>query len=216
VHFQVTPRAFEEQLQHLHDAGYHSVALTEWIEAIKWKRPLPGLAVALAFADGYRDFAEHAWPLLERYGFTATVFLVTDRVGRSSNWDPSHSKEVPLLDWPEMRELAVKGITFGSHTASRRPLTALSFRDIVREAAHSRATLQRELGQPVTALTYPLGETDPAVQHLVGACGYTVALTRQRRRSRLHDDPLALPSFEVSGYDPMSVFVARLKPPTRK
>ena len=38
---------------------------------------------AITFDDGYRDFYEHAFPLLKRKGIPAAVFAVTDYVGTS-------------------------------------------------------------------------------------------------------------------------------------
>ena len=65
----VTPDEFEEQLAHLRDAGYSSIDIDEWADAGSENRAVAGRTVLLTFDDGYADFAEHALPLLERYGF---------------------------------------------------------------------------------------------------------------------------------------------------
>ncbi len=57
---------------------------------------------------------------------------------------------------------------------------------------------------------YPYGDEDPAVRHLVGGCGYRLAVTCREGRSTLWDPPLALPRIEVSGLDTFADFVRRL------
>ncbi|HKH48912.1 MAG TPA: polysaccharide deacetylase family protein, partial [Thermoanaerobaculia bacterium] len=165
----------------------------------------------ITFDDSYRDFAEHAWPLLRDYGFSALVFLVADAVGDKNHWDEAHGERLPLLGWDEIRCLQARGIRFGSHTASHRPLTALSTAEAVRELARSRAALTRELGAPPDTIAYPHGAVDPVVQHLAGACGYAAGLTCRTARSGFDDPPLALPRLEVRGDAAFADFVALLE-----
>lgn len=209
--YRLSPAAFEEQLRYLRDSGFRSVTLDEWRRAKQAWQPLDGRAVLLTFDDGFRDFAEHAWPLLKRYGFGALVFLVTDHVGGTNAWDAAYGEAAPLLDWDTARRLQREGVAFGSHTATHRFLTALSPAEVVRETARSRATLERELGQPVDAIAYPHGAEDPAVQHLAGATGYTYGLSCRPGRSRLGDPLLALHRIEVRGDDTLHDFIARLR-----
>jgi peptidoglycan/xylan/chitin deacetylase (PgdA/CDA1 family) len=208
--YRVTPGAFEAQLRYLRDAGYYSVSLEEWRAAVEAKKPLAGRAVLITFDDGYLDFLTHVWPLLRRYGFSATVFLVTDAVGRSNAWDGVYGEEVPLLGWEEIRQLRGEGVEFGSHSASHRALTALSPVDVAREGARSRAILERRLGVPINAFAYPYGDTDRVVQHLIGACGYTFGLSCRPGLSRFADSLLALPRIEVTGSDRFQDFIAKL------
>jgi peptidoglycan/xylan/chitin deacetylase (PgdA/CDA1 family) len=208
--YAVAPEAFEEQLRFLRDAGYYSVDLERWREAAEAKRPLPGRAVLITFDDGYADFLTDAWPLLERYGFSALVFLVADLVGRSNAWDRVYGEEVPLLGWDEIRGLRDRGVRFGSHSATHPPLTSLAPAKVAREAARSRAVLERELGLPIRSFAYPYGDVDPAVRHLVGACGYVFGLSCRADACRFHDPLLALPRLEVSGSDGLRDFVAML------
>jgi glycosyltransferase involved in cell wall biosynthesis/peptidoglycan/xylan/chitin deacetylase (PgdA/CDA1 family) len=206
--YRVTPEAFEQQLRHLRDEGFRATTLQEWWQAMQAGKPLPGRAVLLTFDDGFRDFHTHAWPLLRRYGFSATVFLIAERVG--TVWEEVPGDGVPLLGWNHVRRLQEEGVAFGSHTATHPYLTALPAAEVVREAARSRVILARELGSPPDALAYPHGAHDPAVEHLVGACGYLFGLSCRPGLSRLDDPLLALPRVEVAGSDGIGEFAAKL------
>jgi len=208
--YRVTPELFEEQLRYLRDTGYYSVSLEGWRKAMEKKSPLPGRAVIITFDDGYLDFLTYAWPLLKRYGFLATVFLVAEHVGGTNSWDSIYVEEVPLLGWEDIRQLRDEGVEFESHSASHPYLTALSPEKIVSEGARSRAILVRELGVTIKAFAYPYGDVDHVVQHLIGACGYIFGLSCRCDLSGYHDPFLALPRLEVFGFDNLQAFIAKL------
>jgi peptidoglycan/xylan/chitin deacetylase (PgdA/CDA1 family) len=208
--YRVTPEAFEGQLRYLRAAGYSSIRLEDWQGAMAKQKPLPSRAVVITFDDGYRDFLTYAWPLLKRYGFSATVFLVVDEMGRSSHWDRFHGEEAPLLGWREIWQLHSEGVEFGSHSATHRPLTKLSMIEVVLEGARSRAILERELKRPIQAFAYPYGAVDQVVQHLIGACGYVFGLSCQPRLSSFQDSLLMLPRIGVTGTDSLRDFVIQL------
>jgi peptidoglycan/xylan/chitin deacetylase (PgdA/CDA1 family) len=208
--YRVSPEAFEGQLRYLREAGYYSLSLEDWRVAMQTKKPPPGRAVLITFDDGYLDFHTYAWPLLKRYGFSATVFLVTGAVGQSNSWDRAYGEQVPLLGTRAMIQLRDEGVTFGSHSVSHRPLTGLSPEEIAREGIESRLTLERSLSVPIHAFAYPYGDTDQVVQHLIGACGYIFGLSCRSSLSNFEDSLLALPRIEVGGSDRFQDFVAKL------
>jgi peptidoglycan/xylan/chitin deacetylase (PgdA/CDA1 family) len=204
--YRVSPRQFQEQLRHLRQAGYQSVSQRELLMATAGRKPLPGSRVMLTFDDGYLDFLTDAWPLLQRYGFGATVFLVTDRVGESNVWDAELGETIPLLEWDQIRELAAQGVEFGSHTCTHPFLGALSPEEVVEEGARSRWILQEELGEPVWAVAYPYGNTDPAIQQWMGGCGYEMGFTARTELWRPYVQPLAIPRINVSGHGDIHSF----------
>jgi len=210
--YRITPDVFEEQLRYLRDAGYRSVGLEEWRIAMRAERPLPGRAVLLTFDDGYLDFQTQAWPLLERYGFSATLSVVADDVGKSNRWDQARSGKLPMLSWTQLRYLQSRGIEIASHSSSHTPLSDLSPADIVREAVRSRVLLERELGRPIKTFMYPYGIFDEAVEHLIGACGYIFGLTCEFKLSGFFDPLLALPRIEITGSDTLQDFVRKIVP----
>lgn len=209
--WRISPRQFELQLRYLREAGFYGIGLDAWRAAMGQRQALPGRAVLITFDDGYRDFATHAWPLLQRYGFSALMFVVSGRVGGSNDWDPSAAAGEGLLGWDELRRLRDEGLSIGSHSATHRRLTGLTVADVVREAAVSKNVIEREMGQPVAGFAYPYGEHDSAIRHLVGATGYEQGFTCQPRRSRFSDGLLNQPRIEVCGDDDLKAFIAKLE-----
>jgi peptidoglycan/xylan/chitin deacetylase (PgdA/CDA1 family) len=211
--FCVHPELFELQLRHLRGEGYRSVRLDEWSRAVGARRPLGGRAVAITFDDGYVDFAAEAWPLLRQYGFGATLFVVTEAVGRFNDWERGALGERrPLLDWRELRRLESEGLAVGAHSATHEPLTALSHGEVAREAARSRTALRTHLERPVGAFSYPYGDVNPSVSTLVGACGFTFGLTTRPGRATWRDGLLELPRIEARGDEDLDAFASELEP----
>ncbi len=212
--YRVTPDAFEAQIRFLSEQGFKGVSVHDWSSHIVFGSALPRGAVAITFDDGYVDFLEHAWPVLDRYGFSATVFLVADRIGGSNTWDSEHGETIPLLDWPRIRELQASGIEFGSHTASHAWLPSLSSREVVAELTRSRQHLEDGLGTAVDSLAYPWGAFNKRVQFLAGACGYEVGVSTAPGTCEARHALLALPRLEIEGSDSLESFAAKLERPS--
>ena len=83
------------------------------------------------------------------------------------------------MDWDVIRRLAGDGDQFGSHTCSRRPLSALSVADMIHEGEAARRLLRSVSGPdpPVAAIAYPYGDVDGVVARVMGRFGYRVGLT---------------------------------------
>ena len=210
--YRVTPAQFEQQLQALQRRGYYSISAQTWIDAQHNRTPLPGKPILLTFDDGYCDFYQHAFPLLHRYGFSAIVFLVADRIGDHNRWDAQYGEQVPLMPWWQIHELHAAGIEFGSHTCRHPFLTAHSPDAQAEELARSREVLVRELGHCDT-LAYPYGDHDDLTQHLAQACGYRFAVTCNDTLSNFDHDCLGLPRIEVRGDMSLRYFEHRFELP---
>jgi peptidoglycan/xylan/chitin deacetylase (PgdA/CDA1 family)/2-polyprenyl-3-methyl-5-hydroxy-6-metoxy-1,4-benzoquinol methylase len=209
--YRVRPEAFEEQLRYLRDNDYRTTTFAEWRAARAAKRPLRGRRVILTFDDGFADFAEFAWPLLRRYGFGATVFLVAGRIGGTSDWDSAYGDTAALMDWNQILDLQAQGVEFGSHTINHQHLPALSPGEAATELLQARLRLEQRLGRPVRSLAYPFGQYEPWLLHLAGTCGYLDAVTTRSMLSTLEDTDLALPRVEVDGRAGIDDFVRSLQ-----
>jgi peptidoglycan/xylan/chitin deacetylase (PgdA/CDA1 family)/SAM-dependent methyltransferase len=197
--YRVYPRAFEQQVRWLRRHGYYSVSTAQWAEAMQQNAPLPGRPVLFTFDDGYQDFAEVAWPILDRHGFSALVFIVAGKVGGLADWDRNFGEPAPLMGWGELRLLSRDGVDFGSHTLNHRRLNSLAIEEVVKECASSRTILEKKLERAISTISYPFGAHDEDVRRTIAESGYTVAVTTRNKRAQLSDDRLTLPRIQIFG-----------------
>ena len=112
--FAVTVAEFDQQLAYLKRKGYQPISLAMLDGARRGARPLPPKPILLTFDDGLRSFAVHALPRLERYGFPATVSIVSGWVDTGRMGDDSG---VAVMTWDELRRLSRSPlIEFVSHS----------------------------------------------------------------------------------------------------
>jgi len=128
--------------------------------------------IALTFDDGWLGFYDNAWPILKEHGFSATVFIISDYVGKKSGWD---YKKAPHLSWDQIRELSDQGIEFGSHSASHVDLRRLDDRRLHYELADSKQAIENQTGRPVKYLSYPFGRYNLRVIEAARRAGYEKA-----------------------------------------
>src|SRR5512140_2840887 len=82
-----SPRVFEEHMKCLFENGYSAIALND-LPTVMRNGKGASRPVVITFDDGYKDFLVNALPVLEKYGFSAIVFLATGMMGsRSSMFD---------------------------------------------------------------------------------------------------------------------------------
>jgi peptidoglycan/xylan/chitin deacetylase (PgdA/CDA1 family) len=133
---------------------------------------LPGRPVMITFDDGYADFYETAWPILQRNGFSAHNFVVTDLVGRCAEWDARWGAPAPLMDWAQIIQLSAEGATFGSHLATHTAATYMRTEALLREAVNSRLKLEKALGTPIETVATPFGDSNGVVELVLKLAGY--------------------------------------------
>lgn len=130
--------------------------------------------IGLTFDDGYRDFLECALPVLERYNFTATAFVVAGCLGGKSVWSSTDPWK-PVLTAEEVRSAAAAGVEIGSHGLRHVSLPSVADDDLASEVSESRRILQAVSGQDVRGFCYPFGEHDARVVDRTQAIGYGYA-----------------------------------------
>jgi peptidoglycan/xylan/chitin deacetylase (PgdA/CDA1 family) len=194
----VMPRErFRGQIAALQRAGLRGVSLGE---ALTGRRRSSGRrVVALTFDDGFADFATEAWPVLREAGFSATVFLVTGRLGRDNGWpgQPSWAPRLPLLSRGEVRRLAREGVEFGSHSVSHPWLPTVAPDVAATELALSRQAIEAATGAPCRWFAYPYGARTAALRLQVAEY-YSAAVTTELRVASAGDDRYLLPRIDAT------------------
>lgn len=176
----ISPQRFRQQMAYLARAGYRCVSLREAIDGLLQRRN-PRKTFALTFDDGFQDTYSTAWPILDQYGFTATVFVVVGCVGQRSDWPgQSGAQSAALMTWEQIRELAGHGFSIGSHTLTHPRLSTLPPDRITEELTRSKHALEAQLGAAVELFSYPYSDRTPEVRQQVAAAGYWAACASDR------------------------------------
>jgi peptidoglycan/xylan/chitin deacetylase (PgdA/CDA1 family) len=177
----VSPRGFEGQIATLLDRGYRSVTFHDAVHG----RPA-GKRLAVTFDDAYLSVLENAFPVLDRLGVLATVFVPTDYAGsgRPMRWDGieqwgdgSQAPELIPISWARLAELRDAGWEVGSHTRSHPHLTRIGDEDLDAELRGSKRACEERLEVPCRSLAYPYGEHDDRVVAAAQRAGYSAAGT---------------------------------------
>ena len=183
----VSPKRFAAQLAWLERKGLRGVSMHTLVAAMRAGRAR-GL-VGLTFDDGYVSVLENAVPELTRRGFSATVFVISDRMSGANEWD--EGTPWPLLSAPQVGELVAAGLEIGSHSASHARLAGADPEVLTDEVSGSRQRLSQITDAEIRGFAYPYGSMDPAARRAVRDAGYEYACAVRPPCSAL--DLMALP-----------------------
>ena len=210
--YAVSTSDFSKQMQYLSE-NYKIVSLDQLVQKIQNQEPLNFHMVAVSFDDGYEDFYTVAFPILRRYGISATVFLPTGSIDENSQ-----GKQVlpqgEFLSWNQIREMQRNGIDFGSHTVSHTSLIKLPWDEIQRELLESKSRIEAEIGVTFPGFAYPYGtfrDIDVKIGKLIASSGYSWAVTSVSGVNKKGADVFALRRTVVEGDDGLSGFKRSLK-----
>jgi len=163
----VRPDMFEKQISLLRRKGFQSLCLSNYIDALKAnKRMPPGKYVVVTFDGGWQDNYTNAFPILQKYGYTATIFLTVAYIGEKDDY----------LTWEQVMEMKKAGFEFGSHTLTHPHLTMIPLERAQYEITESKKLLESRLNEEIKAFCYPYGDYNQDIIELVEKAGYQGAV----------------------------------------
>lgn len=197
----VSPAAFARQMAMLRALGFTGLSMQHLLPYLTGQKK--GRVFGITFDDGYENNLRCALPVLQRFGFSSTCYVVADRVGQCNDWDRERGvPQVPLMTAAQMQTWVDAGQEIGSHTLTHRDLKTLDLAGQRHEIADARLALEALVHQPggVRNFCYPYGGFDKGAVQCAREAGYDTATTTVRGRvHRLSDgDLLTLPRVLVS------------------
>jgi peptidoglycan/xylan/chitin deacetylase (PgdA/CDA1 family) len=208
----VSPDSFERQLWTLRRLGLRGVSTSEGVA-----RLINGTSrgcVVFTFDDGYADTLNVAAPLLKRYGFRATCYVVCGAIGTYNSWDADLLRErKSLMARDQLEQWLAAGMEVGSHSLSHPRLLELPQDAARSEIAESRTALRNMLGVPIEHFAYPYGHFTADIVELVRHAGYSSAMTVLPGAARTSDDRLRLPRILVNGERGLWKFLLQVATP---
>jgi poly-beta-1,6-N-acetyl-D-glucosamine N-deacetylase len=171
VWFDTTLATFRQQLETLRRRKFNVLTLDALRQHLTQGTPIPPRSLVLTFDDNTRGLYDHAFPLLKKYNFPATLFVHTDYVGVRTVKDH--------CTWTQLAEMQKSGlVTIQSLTCSHPPdLRRIPVKQLDHELRDSRTAITKRLGTPVYAFVYTEGKHDSRLAQAVHRNGYTLAFT---------------------------------------
>jgi peptidoglycan/xylan/chitin deacetylase (PgdA/CDA1 family) len=150
--------------------GFRTCALGDYVRHLRRGESTPPRTLAITFDDGYEEVLTLGLPVLQEFGFTAAVFAVSAE--ERNRWDDGNAS---LLSAAQLRSWREAGMEVGAHSCTHAHLTRIDGEAARREIQESKRTLEQILGQEVTMLAYPYGESNPEVESSAREAGFEAA-----------------------------------------
>lgn len=187
----VSPSELEAQLQYLQENGYTPIFFEDLPRVNEIEKP-----VLLTFDDGYDDNFTELFPILQKYQCKATVFVITDDIGKNHK-----------LTAEQIQQMADSGlVSIQSHTVSHRDLDELDEADTIYELSQSQLMLTRLTGKQPFVLCYPTGYYSDLTLEIARKY-YSFGLLMSSGLYTTDCDPFQIPRYFVSRYTSLDSFI---------
>ena len=197
---------FEEHLKYLKDNGYYTLTLTDLYNYFVKDAPVPEKSVVLTFDDGYKDNYTAMFPLLKKYNFKATIFVITSNIDKDAN----------SLTSKNLLEMEKYGVDIESHTVNHDNLKELTKAKQLETLTQSKKALEDILNKQINFFAYPYGGYNKSAIEAVKEAGYKMAFTTDGRWSSKKTGILSLDRVYISSFHDMKVFKDRITNPNYK
>lgn len=186
----VPPDQFEAHLRYLKENGYHTISLHQLLLHLTRGEPLPENPIILTFDDGYRDNFENAFPLLERYGFQATFFLITNFIDE---------RRPAYMTWEQVKKLIKAGHEIGAHSRDHPNLQGKDIDYLVWQILGSKEAIQNGAGITPRFFSYPSGKYDENTIAVLKSANYWGAVTVHQGVRQSSEHPFELQRIRIHG-----------------
>lgn len=149
-----------------------------------------GGLITLSFDDGWKNQYTNALPLLKKYNFPATFFIITEALSTGGYMTPEN-----------IQKISHDGYEIGDHTLTHPDLTTLPKKEARKEIVSSRKYLQNLTGQTVDTLAYPYGAENTSIRTMSKNNGYVAARTASTLWSEGLNASTAL-RYDIASFSP--------------
>jgi peptidoglycan/xylan/chitin deacetylase (PgdA/CDA1 family) len=186
----VKPAQFEAQLAWLRSQGYQGIRLTDLVYYLAQGRPLPEKPVILTFDDGYRDNYTNAFPLLLKYGYVGTFFLVTRPI---DDEDPAY------LSWDMVKEMHQAGMDMEPHGYRHNDLRGRDVDFLVYEIVGAKEAIEARTGEICRFFAYPSGSYDRQTIAVLRSAYFWGAVVTEQGITQRSDHSFELKRIRIRG-----------------
>ncbi|HMA67291.1 MAG TPA: polysaccharide deacetylase family protein [Desulfosalsimonadaceae bacterium] len=201
----VSEEQFRRQLAYLKNHDYTVLPLGRALDLLYSGKKVPEKTAVITLDDGYRSVWENALPLLEQFGYRATIFVATANVGGSN-----------YMNWEQITKLQQRGFEIGNHSHSHAYFVNKP-REGIKEAfeadlQRSHELFRRHLNKVPELYAYPFGEYCPEMAGILKEYDYQAAAAQRSGVIYGGSSRFALPRFPMNlRYGRMEAFARKVR-----
>ena len=189
----ISPQVFRGQLAYLKQNNFTVWTMGQAIEAINNNEDIPTRTVVLTIDDGYRSFYENGLPLLEEFGYMATLYINTANVGHGD-----------YLSWDEIRDADKRGIEIGNHSHAHGHFLDYEYPEIRKAQFFTDLNMAQtiffdSLGYSPDLYSYPYGEYDNVMKEVLNMAGFSSATAQYSGILYRGTNLFEIPRFPMGG-----------------
>lgn len=189
--FTVTPANFERHLDAIVERGFHTMTVSDYLDARAGGTLPENKRVALiTFDDGYRDFVKTCVPLLTARNLASTMYITTGWMTDTPSAESGPSD--PMMAFSDLAELEAAQVEIGAHSHAHFQMDTLSASHSMDELTRSKHMLEDALGHRIRSFAYPHGYSSHRIRKQVTQAGYDSATAVRNALSPREDNPLRL------------------------
>jgi peptidoglycan/xylan/chitin deacetylase (PgdA/CDA1 family) len=151
--YDLNIKAFGEQMDYLYQHGLNT-------------------RVVITFDDGERNNFTQAFPVLQKFGFSAHFFVIVNRIGTSG-----------YMNWSDLKVMIEGGMIIGSHGLTHRILTELTDEEIRKELVESKRILEENLHTKIDSFSIPRGYSSNAILDSAYTNGYKYVFVSKKEKN---------------------------------
>jgi peptidoglycan/xylan/chitin deacetylase (PgdA/CDA1 family) len=205
----VPPNSFKLQMRLLHLLGYKGLSLRELKPYLDGEKT--GKVVGITFDDGYKNNLINAAPILVKYSFSATCYIVSECIGSSNTWDLNKGiTQRPLMTKKEIIEWINLGMDIGGHSKTHADLTNICEQEAKEEIYGCKIDLENFFNVKVEDFCYPFGRFNDLISNIAKDSGYLSATTMKRGRVSFESSKYILPRIPINHRTLPHLFLIKL------
>jgi len=198
--YVVSTNRLNMDMQYLKDNGFTTLSTDELYDFMTKNKPIPKKSVLITFDDCYEDNYTNAFPILKRYNFKATIFVITGFVDKGKQF----------LTSSQLKEMQKNGIDIESHTNLHEKLGTCAYNSQLITLKISKEYIKKTLNKPVKYISYPYGSYNSDTLKAVKTAGYKMAFTTNGRWANISNGILSLNRVFISGFHHSNSFKTRV------
>ena len=205
-------KSFLQQIKFLHENRFYTITIQNYLDG-NFEKNQKWHPVLITFDDGDESVFINAFPVLKKYNYTATVFVISDFVGKNNTWDANlFGICTRHLNWHQICLLKKAGWEIGSHSATHPDLTRLDKDSLFEELCQSKKIISEKIDNEVISISYPFNRFNNFVLTAVEKCAYKAGFVLAHyKKNKAKFKHLTIPRYGVYLIDNQFSFRQKLK-----